>query len=99
MIKKTAELQFGCFGYAKRNKLRLILLHMIKPCLDGAGELIAAGGRFAAAGDAGKAFNGVFSLHAFNKTADALQVAGAAADEADVMEGLVVVIDFKKDFG
>ena len=86
-------------AFVKRNNLRLILFHMVKRGLDGAGELIAAGGRFIAAGDALEAFQGVFGLHAFNQVADALQVAGAAADEADVMEGLVVVIDFKKDFG
>ena len=72
---------------------------MVKRGLDGAGELIAAGGRFIAAGDALEAFQGVFGFHAFNQTADALQVAGAAADEADVMKGLVIVVDFEEDFG
>ena len=72
---------------------------MVKRGLDSAGELIAAGGRFVAASDALEAFQGVFGLHAFNQMADALQVAGAAADEAYIMEGLVVVVDFKEDFG
>ena len=72
---------------------------MVKRSLNGTGELVAAGGRFIAAGDALEALQSVFGLHAFNQTADALQVAGAAADEADVMKGLVVVIDFEKDFG
>lgn len=59
------------------------------------GELIAAGGRFAAAGDAFDAGDDGVDVHAFYEGADGGEVARAAAEEGDV--GEFVVLDVEGD--
>lgn len=59
------------------------------------GELIAAGGGFAAAGDAFDALDDGVDVHVFGKCADGGEVAGASAEELEV--GEFVVLDIEGD--
>ena len=57
------------------------------------GDLVGAAGGLAAAGRAFHAGDGVLGLHALQQTADALQVAIAAADDLDGFNGVILVQD------
>lgn len=72
-----------------------ILLELSFVGFEGTGELIAAGGRFVTAGDAFDAADDGVDVHAFDEGADGSEVAGAAAEEGDV--GELVVLDVEGD--
>lgn len=57
------------------------------------GELVAAGGWFAAAGDAFDAGDDGVNVHAFDECADGGEVAGAAAHEGYVGESVVLDVE------
>ena len=59
------------------------------------GELVAAGGGFAAAGDAFDALDDGVDVHVFGECADGGEVAGASAEELEV--GEFVVLDIEGD--
>ena len=67
------------------------------------GQLIGAGGALHAALDSGHPVDDVLGLHAFNQSADALQVAVAAADELHVVDLAVLQVEENRpgagDFG
>ena len=67
----------------------------LQSLLQGFGELVGTGRGLAAALDAFEALDYVRRVHAFDEAADALQVAGTAADKADVFDDAAVQI--KKD--
>ena len=58
-------------------------------------ELVAAGGRFAAAGDAFDSVDDGIDVHIFGECADGGEVAGASAEELEV--GEFVVLDIEGD--
>ena len=60
-------------------------------CSEGFRKLVRAGGRLAAAEDAGEAFDDVFALHAFDERRDAEMVAWAAACEDDGFDCVIVI--------
>jgi len=66
-------------------------LQLRQSALEVLGDLVGAAGGTGAAGRALHPGDGVLCLHALEQTADALQVAVAAADDFDGLDGVVIV--------
>ena len=77
-------------------RMRSLFVFLSQSLLQSLSQLVGAGGGLGATGDAFQTSDGFLDIHAVNQSADALQIAGAAADVLHIL--YLAIFNLKENF-